>query len=127
MVAITRLALGLSAAAGALAAPAEYGPANEERGTDTDFVLGSDHPLMVARRAANLTMLLGRSNTDYTQRYTTGGNVNFNPGTNQFSLSYSVQQDFVVGVGWQTGGKVPVSHTGSFTTTSGLGSLGIYG
>jgi endo-1,4-beta-xylanase len=125
MVAVFRLALGLSAVAGALAAPAEYGPQVEAR--DTDFVLGSDHPLFLARRAANLTMLMGRSNTDYTQRYTTGGSVNFNPGTNQFSLNYNVQQDFVVGVGWNPGGKVPVSHTGSFTTNSGLGSLGIYG
>lgn len=95
MTVLSRLAIAISAITGALAAPA-IGPHLEERGP-FNFVLDADHPLIQAR---NLT---GRSNTNYNQDYTTGGSVNFSPGTNQFSLNWNTQNDFVVGVGWNPG------------------------
>ena len=95
MAVFSRLAVALSVAAATLAAPTAD-PRLEERGP-YNFVLGSDHPLMMAR---NLT---ARSNTNYNQDYTTGGSVNFSPGSNQFSVNWNTQNDFVVGVGWNPG------------------------
>jgi endo-1,4-beta-xylanase len=103
MVAFTTLAVALSAVGAAVAAPEGlrgYEGRSEqvaERGLP-NFTLDYDHPFNIARR--NLT---ARSNTNYVQNYHTGGTVNFNSGTNQFTLNYNVQQDFVVGVGWQPG------------------------
>ena len=94
MVALSSLVFGLSAIAISLAAPTE--PVLDKRGP-YNFVLGPDHPF--ARRS-NVTR---RSNTDYNQDYTTGGTVNYSPGTNEFSVSWNTQQDFVVGVGWNPG------------------------
>ena len=90
MVTFSKLVIGLSAVAASLAAPAETSPNLSKRGP-MSFALGSDHPL--ARRA----------NTNYNQDYTTGGTVDFTPSTNQFSLNWNVEQDFVVGVGWNPG------------------------
>lgn len=92
MVAFSTLALVLSAAAGTIAAPTV-----EPRGL-VDFVLHPDHPL--ARRIGNIT---ARSNPSYTQNYKTGGTVNFQATGTGFTLNYNVQQDFVVGVGWNPG------------------------
>ncbi|KAL2132732.1 hypothetical protein VTI74DRAFT_3442 [Chaetomium olivicolor] len=116
MLGFSNIVLGLSAVAASLAAPTveKRGPAN--------FVLHPDHPL--ARRVGNLT---ARSNPSYTQNYKTGGTVNFNPTGTGFTLNYNVQQDFVVGVGWNPGSNQPITHSGSFTVNSGLGSLGVYG
>jgi len=126
MVAFTSLAIALAAVGFTVAAPTVVeGPAVEARGLP-NFILDDNHPLAIARRAANLT-LLGRSNTNYKQDYTTGGSVQFNAGTNQFSLTYSVSQDFVVGVGWNPGSTTAITHSGSFSVNSGLGSLSVYG
>jgi len=94
MVAFSSLAFGLSAIAMSLAAPTE--PVLDKRGP-YNFVLGLDHPLS---RRSNATR---RSNTGYNQDYTTGGTVNYSPGTNEFSVSWNTQDDFVVGVGWNPG------------------------
>lgn len=80
-----------------LAAPTTPQLDLEERGP-ADFILHPDHPL--ARRFANLTE---RTNPTYTQNYKTGGTVNFTPTGTGFNLNYNVQQDFVVGVGWNPG------------------------
>ncbi|KAK4239419.1 hypothetical protein C8A03DRAFT_32519 [Achaetomium macrosporum] len=116
MVGFSNIVLGLSAVAATLAAPTveQRGPAN--------FVLHPDHPL--ARRIGNIT---ARSNPTYTQNYKTGGTVNFTPTGTGFTLNYNVQQDFVVGVGWNPGTTQPVTHTGTFSVNSGLGSLSVYG
>ena len=104
MVAFSRIALGLAAAAVSLAAPTaevdERGPMN--------FSLGFDHPL--SRRFGNFTVrsVDPRSNTNYVQDYKTGGTVNFTPGTNDFTLNWNTEQDFVVGVGWNPGGTAYV-------------------
>lgn len=92
MVAFSKLAFGLSAVAGSLAAPTDLKPVVQKRGP-MNFVLGPDNSLS------------RRSNTNYEQDYTTGGSVNFSPGTNQFSVTWNTQQDFVVGVGWQPGSE----------------------
>jgi endo-1,4-beta-xylanase len=105
MVAVSKLALSLSAAAVSLAAPTEV----EKRGAP-NFILDENNPLMMLRR--NLTergLLGGRSSTNYVQNYKTGGTVNFNPGTDQFSLTFNTNQDFVVGVGWQPGSTAYVA------------------
>jgi hypothetical protein len=106
MVAISYLSLALAAFSGALAAPVEVEAEPptvvlDERGMP-NFIFDENHPLSIARREANLTMM-GRSNTNYNQNYKTGGTVNFTPSTNKFTLNYNVQQDFVVGVGWNPG------------------------
>lgn len=93
MVGFSNIVLGLSAMAATLAAPTI-----EKRDGAANFVLTPEHPL--ARRIGNLT---ARSNPSYTQNYKTGGTVNFNPTGTGFTLNYNVQQDFVVGVGWNPG------------------------
>lgn len=40
---------------------------------------------------------------DYNQNYKTGGNVNFQPNANGYSVSFSGAGDFVVGKGWTRG------------------------
>jgi endo-1,4-beta-xylanase len=84
MVLITHLALALIAIVRTLAAPTP-GPAAD---SPPDFELGGNN---LARRQ------------DYTQHYTTGGNVNFQSTSNGYSVSFSGASDFVVGKGWSTG------------------------
>ena len=98
MVVLAQLALVLSAVAGTLAAPAAdfVGPAPQVREVGDaastndlpDFELG---PHNHERRQ------------DYTQNYKTGGNVNFSPGSNGYSVTFSGAGDFVVGKGWKKG------------------------
>ena len=84
MVAFTYLTIAVAAVSGALAAPAAepYGP------DLPDFEVGSQN---LARRQ------------DYNQNYRTGGNVNFSPTNNGYSVTFSGAGDFVVGKGWRTG------------------------
>ncbi|KAB5511591.1 concanavalin A-like lectin/glucanase domain-containing protein [Coniochaeta sp. 2T2.1] len=121
MVVLNTILIALAGAAATLAAPTLTEVGLEGRGP-ANFVLHPDHPL--ARRFANLTE---RTNPSYTQNYKTGGTVNFTPTGTGFNLNYNVQQDFVVGVGWNPGNTQPITHTGSFQVNSGLGSLGVYG
>ncbi|KAI1313289.1 concanavalin A-like lectin/glucanase domain-containing protein [Xylaria venustula] len=88
-----------------------------------NFFLGPEHPLY----PRNVTELNARSNTNFNQDYVTGGSVSYTPGTNQFSVTWSTSQDFVVGVGWQPGSSSPITYSGSFSVSSGLGSLSVYG
>jgi endo-1,4-beta-xylanase len=97
MVSFSSLIFGLSAIAVSVAAPTE--PVLDKRGP-YNFALGPDHPF--ARRS-NVTR---RSNTNYNQDYTTGGTVSYSPGTNEFSVSWNTQDDFVVGVGWNPGSNL---------------------
>lgn len=85
MVAFSSLTILAAAISGAIAAPAAvaYGP------EAPDFELGAHN---LARRAL-----------DYNQNYKTGGNVNFSPTNNGYSVSFSGAGDFVVGKGWRTG------------------------
>jgi len=81
MVAFTYLAVAAAAISGAIAAPTA--------GPDVpDFEIGSQN---LARRQ------------DYNQNYRTGGNVNFSPTNNGYSVSFSGAGDFVVGKGWSRG------------------------
>ena len=81
MVNISYVAVAISAITGALAAPTPDPDA-------PDFMIG---PANLARRQ------------DYNQNYKTGGNVNFSPSSNGYSVSFSGAGDFVVGKGWKTG------------------------
>lgn len=93
------LVLGFSAITASLAAPAaDPLPAHVERRGPNNFLLGPDHPLMIARRNASL-----EARTNYVQDYTTGGTVNFSHSGNGFSLNFNTEEDFVVGVGWNPG------------------------
>jgi endo-1,4-beta-xylanase len=96
MVNFSKLTFGLTAIATALASRVGLGTNVIEKRGPFNFSLDPDHPLF--RR--NLT---SRSNTNFNQDYTTGGTVNYSPGTNGYSVSWNTQQDFVVGVGWQPG------------------------
>lgn len=72
MVTFSNLFLGLSVTAVSLAAPADPVTRDiEERGPYT-FSLGPEHPLS------------RRSDTNYNQDYTTGGTVDYSPGTNEY-------------------------------------------
>ena len=97
MVALSHLAMALAAIAPALAAPKAETPV-QKRGPH-NFVMGPDHPLMLARR--NLTM--SRRATNYDQDYTTGGTVDFSPASGEFYVAWDTTDDFVVGVGWNPG------------------------
>ncbi len=101
----------------ALAAP----PVLNTRGA-FNFVLGGDHPLAVAKRNASLA-----KRQNYVQDYTTGGDVQFSHDGNYFSLNFDTTEDFVVGIGWNPGSTTPITHEGSFSVTSGLGTLSVYG
>jgi len=80
MVIFSALVLGLSAIATSLAAPAaDPLPAHVERRGTSNFFLGPDHPLMMARRNASL-----EARTNYVQDYKTGGTVNFSPSGDSF-------------------------------------------
>jgi endo-1,4-beta-xylanase len=112
MVGFTSFLLSFAAVTGSFAAPAADKPVLDERGP-ADFVLHPDHPL--ARRFGNLTE---RANPTYTQNYHTGGTVNFTPTGTGFNLNYNVQQDFVVGVGWNPGNTQCVTSTHPFPQIS---------
>jgi len=122
MVAISSLVV-LSALTTSLAAPPDLVAREVEKRGPFNFALGPDHPL--SRRFNE--SLARRSNTNYNQDYTTGGEVSFSPGTNEFSVTWNTQDDFVVGVGWNPGSSLPITHSGSFSVESGLGSLSVYG
>jgi endo-1,4-beta-xylanase len=120
MVAFSTLVLGLSAIAASLAAPSL--PDHVEKRGPSNFFLGPDHPLMVARRNASL-----EARTNYVQDYTTGGTVNFTPSGDSFSLNFNTNDDFVVGIGWNPGSTSPITHSGSFSVSRGLATLSVYG
>jgi endo-1,4-beta-xylanase len=89
MVAITYLAAGAAAVTSVVAIPASVhvrSPADDHPDFDMSFALN------------NLT-----KRQDYNQNYKTGGNVNFQPNNNGYSVSFSGAGDFVVGKGWKTG------------------------
>lgn len=89
MVAFTYLAVALAAVSVTLAAPAAE-PEAAAFGPDLpDFEFGPAGKL--SRRQ------------DYNQNYKTGGNVNFQPSSNGYSVSFSGAGDFVVGKGWSRG------------------------
>lgn len=95
MGALSVLLITLSSIAVSFAAPAS----SEAKQVDVDlaargphdFILGADNAL--SRRAA----------IDYDQDYTTDSTVSYSPTSTGFSVDWSNSQDFVVGVGWQTG------------------------
>ncbi|KAK4575137.1 hypothetical protein LTR86_000989 [Recurvomyces mirabilis] len=124
MVAFSQIALAISVTATTgFAAPASPVDAVLEARGDYNFVLGEDHPLALARRNASL-----EKRQNYVQNYHTGGTVNFQHTGDKFSLNYNVNgQDFVVGIGWNPGSNAPITHSGSFGVTSGLGTLSVYG
>jgi len=88
MFAFVHLAFAFSVITGTLAAPAAETEAVYISDRSPDFELGGDH-------------LTRRQN--YNQDYTTGGNVNFSPTSNGYSVSFSGASDFVVGKGWSQG------------------------
>lgn len=110
----SRLALAFVAITGALASPILTGDVDvveaSTNATESDFVL---------KRA---------SNPNYTQNYIAGGaNVQFSPNGNSFGVTYNTNQDFVVGRGWSTGDSSPITFSGSFSVTRGVGLLSVYG
>ncbi|KAK3306114.1 glycoside hydrolase family 11 protein [Chaetomium strumarium] len=105
MVALTYLAVAAAAISGAFAAPA----ANADL---PDFEFG---PHELARRQ------------DYNQNYKTGGNVNFSPTSNGYSVNFSGAGDFVVGKGWRTGSARNITFSGSTTRSSGTVLVSVYG
>ncbi|EEA21534.1 hypothetical protein TMatcc_009047 [Talaromyces marneffei ATCC 18224] len=119
MVAFSTLLAAFAAFVPSLAAPAPAVPierdvALSERGPH-DFILGAENRL--GRRSA----------INYNQDYTTGGSVNYSPSSTGFSVNWSNANDFVVGVGWQTGTTSPITFGGSFSVSGGTGLLTVYG
>ncbi len=82
MVALKYLTVAAAAISGVFAAP------TAEALDAPDFEVGAHN---LARRQ------------DYNQNYKTGGNVNFSPTSNGYSVTFSGAGDFVVGKGWKTG------------------------
>ncbi|KAF2655954.1 glycoside hydrolase family 11 protein [Lophiostoma macrostomum CBS 122681] len=107
MVAFSQLALALSAVAGAFAAPAA-----DPNADAPDFDLNGDR-------------LMKRQ--DYNQNYKTSGNVNFSPGSNGYSVTFSGAGDFVVGKGWKTGTTRNITFDGSTTASAGTVLVSVYG
>lgn len=122
--------LALSVFGLASAAPVEEVlPPHVERRGPSDFFLSPDHPLMLARLNASLEArgMSLEARTNYVQNYKTGGTVNFTPSGNGFNLNFNTNNDFVVGVGWNPGSRSPITHSGSFSVSRGLGTLSVYG
>ncbi|RAO72001.1 uncharacterized protein BHQ10_008013 [Talaromyces amestolkiae] len=123
MVHFSQLVVVLTAVHLAIAAPTEQTEASVQKRGPHNFVMGPDHPLMMARRNESLS----RRATNYVQDYTTGETVYFAPESGEFYVSWDTTDDFVVGVGWNPGSTEPITHAGSFDVTSGLASLSVYG
>lgn len=96
MVAITKLALALSAICSAVFAAPTAEPEPIFEGEAPDFAIGPDN---LARRQ------------NYNQNYKTSGTVNFTPASNGYSVSFSGAGDFVVGKGWTTGTTRSVNYS----------------
>ncbi|KAI1342234.1 endo-beta-1,4-xylanase [Xylariaceae sp. FL0016] len=121
MVTSKYLALALSSAiASSLASPVQQ--TIQKRGP-INFNLSPDSLLALRNVTANRK----RSDTNYNQDYTTGGDVYFAPATDEFYMSWDTTDDFVCGIGWNPGSTAPITHAGSFDVTSGLASLSVYG
>ncbi|KAF9872315.1 glycosyl hydrolase family 11 [Colletotrichum karsti] len=133
MVFIRHLLLSFSAVAVCLAAPSASPsimlPPHFQRRGDSNFFLGPDHPLTLARRNAALETrgMTLEERTDYVQNYKTGGTVNFTPSGDSYTLTFNTTDDFVVGIGWNPGSTDPIKHSGSFSVTKGLATLSVYG
>ncbi|KAF3400844.1 Endo-1,4-beta-xylanase 1 [Talaromyces pinophilus] len=123
MIYFPQLVVVLTAIHSAIAVPTGQTQASVQKRGPHNFVMGPDHPLMMARRNESLF----RRATNYIQDYTTGGTVDFSPESGEFSVSWDTTDDFVVGVGWNPGSTEPITHSGSFNVESGLASLSVYG
>lgn len=99
MVHFSQLVVVLTAVHLAIAAPTEQTEASVQKRGPHNFVMGPDHPLMMARRNESLS----RRATNYVQDYTTGETVYFAPESGEFYVSWDTTDDFVVGVGWNPG------------------------
>src|SRR5438105_4243282 len=100
MVALTYLAAAAAAVTGVFAAP------TPEAGAP-DFEIGAHN-------------LARRQGMDYNQNYKTGGNVNFQPSSNGYSVTFSGAGDFVVGKGWRTGQTRYLEHPSSSPTQQNI-------
>ncbi|KAK3899896.1 glycoside hydrolase [Staphylotrichum tortipilum] len=107
MVALTYVAVAAAAVSGAFAAPAACAASDPP-----NFEFG---PHNLARRQ------------DYNQNYKTGGNVNFSPSNNGYSVSFSGAGDFVVGKGWRQGSARNITFTGNTSRSSGTVLVSVYG
>ncbi|KAI0477175.1 glycoside hydrolase family 11 protein [Xylariaceae sp. FL0804] len=127
MGALSYLAVGLATVAVSQGVPTDATPSTVMERGPMNFTMGIDHPL--SKRFGNFSVraIDPRSDSNYIQDYKVGGTVNFTPGTNTFSLNWNTEEDFVVGVGWQPGSTTPITHSGTFSVESGLGSMGVYG
>lgn len=99
MIYFPQLVVVLTAIHSAIAVPTGQTQASVQKRGPHNFVMGPDHPLMMARRNESLF----RRATNYIQDYTTGGTVDFSPESGEFSVSWDTTDDFVVGVGWNPG------------------------
>ncbi|CAK7238554.1 hypothetical protein SEUCBS140593_010806 [Sporothrix eucalyptigena] len=88
-------------------------PTAEAEADAPDFVIGP---------AAEL-----ETRQDYNQNYKTGGNVNFQPGSSGYSVTFSGAGDFVVGKGWKTGTTRNITFDGSTTRSGGTVLVSVYG
>lgn len=93
MVTFSSLVVALVGIARSLAAPLDESLNVDiaERGPH-DFVLGQHNAVR-------------RSAINYNQDYTTGGDVVYTHTSTGFAVNWSYPNDFVVGVGWSTGGS----------------------
>jgi endo-1,4-beta-xylanase len=99
MIYFPQLVVVLTAIQSAIAVPTSQTQASVQKRGPHNFVMGPEHPLMLARRNASIF----RRGTSYVQDYTTGGTVNFSHESGEFSVSWDTTDDFVVGVGWNPG------------------------
>lgn len=99
MVFLPRFAAALAVLTSVFAAPTGETEASVEKRGPYNYVMGTDHPLTLARRNETLA----RRATNYNQDYTTGGSVYFAPESGEFYVSWDTTDDFVVGVGWNPG------------------------
>lgn len=87
-----KLAVALATITGSFASPVVNNNGIAERGPE-DFVL----------KRINDTLSRRQSAPSYHQDYTTGGTVTYTPTGSSFTTNWNTQDDFVVGIGWNTG------------------------
>ena len=89
MVSIFSVAAVLSTFVVAIASPVDSSKSSVAERSPIDFTL----------RNANAI----QRRQDYQQDYTSGGDVVYSPDGNYFDVKWDTQDDFVCGIGWETG------------------------
>ncbi|KAJ5493488.1 endo-1-4-beta-xylanase 5 [Penicillium diatomitis] len=84
----------------------------------------------VAAPSSEHKLVARRNGIDYVQNYNSNlGAFSYNEGAGQFSMYWDqgVNGDFVVGLGWRTGSKEPITYSATYSAANSGSYLAVYG